>query len=117
VTVPDTVRGLILLGLEEKFAKYAAYALHAIFSYPTSENWLPGLNSALPIHIARMGSTRWGKNWGTFERIEWVDDVEIYRVSTSQPRKRSRLTELPNTVFCVSRHMAFYSLNELIAEQ
>jgi len=88
VTVPDTVRGLILLGLDEQSAKYAAYALHAIFSYPTSENWLPELNSALPIHIARMGSTRWGKNWGTFERLEWVDDVEIDRFFVDNEDKK-----------------------------
>jgi hypothetical protein len=77
VTVPDTVRGLVLLGLDEKNSKYAAYALHTIFSYPTSEKWLPAIDTTLPIHVAKMGKTRWGKNWGSFERIDWVDDVEI----------------------------------------
>jgi hypothetical protein len=70
----------VLLGLNEKNAKYAAYVLHGIFSYPTSENWLPTTTS---IHIARMSKTRWGKNWGSFERIEWVDDVEIDEVRTT----------------------------------
>lgn len=78
--VPDTTRGLVLLGLDEKNAKYAAYALHAVFSYPTSEKWLPELNSTLPIHVANMGKTRWGRNWGSYERIDWVDDVEIDKV-------------------------------------
>ncbi|KIM76980.1 hypothetical protein PILCRDRAFT_825736 [Piloderma croceum F 1598] len=77
VTVPDTERGLALLGLDEKKSKYAAYALHTVFSYPTSEKWMPSMDTALPIHIANMGKTRWGKNWGSFDRIDWVDDVEI----------------------------------------
>ena len=80
VSVPDTVRGLVLLGLPERYANYAAYALHAVFSYPTSDNWLPGLSKAMPIHIAKMDRTCWGKNWGTYERIDWVDDVEIDEV-------------------------------------
>jgi hypothetical protein len=29
-----------------------------------------------------MGKTRWGKNWGSFERVEWIDDVQIDDVST-----------------------------------
>jgi hypothetical protein len=80
VVVPDTVRGLVLLGLDEKNATYAAYALHAVFSYSTSEKLLPDLSKSLPIHVANMGKTRWGKNWGSFERIDWVDDVEIDKV-------------------------------------
>jgi hypothetical protein len=24
-----------------------------------------------------MNNTRWGKNWGTFERIDWCDDIDI----------------------------------------
>jgi hypothetical protein len=81
VTIPNTVRGLLLLGLDEKNSKYAAYALHTVFSYPTSEKWLPALDTTLPIHVSNMGKTRWGKRWGSFERIEWVDDVEIDEVS------------------------------------
>ena len=77
---PETVRGLVLLGLDEKIANYAAYALHSIFSYSTSENWIPSFNSDLPINVARMGRTRWGRNWGTFQRVELVDDVEIDQV-------------------------------------
>jgi hypothetical protein len=80
VKVSDTIRGLILLGLDEKNAKYAAYALHVVFAYPTSDKWLPVLDMKLPINIARMGRTSWGRNWGNFERINWVDDVEIDKV-------------------------------------
>ena len=80
MSVPDTVRGLVLLGLEETKAKCAAYVLHGIFSYPTSEKLLPKMDTTLPIHVANMGKTRWGKNWGSFERIDWVDDVDIDKV-------------------------------------
>ena len=86
VTIPDTERGLTLLGLDEKQSKYAAYALHTVFSYPTSEKWMPTIDTSLPIHIANMGKTRWGKNWGSFDRIDWVDDVEIDEVSSSSSR-------------------------------
>jgi hypothetical protein len=77
---------LVLLGLNEKNAKYAAYALHGVFSYPTSGKLFPGLDTKLPIHIERMGKTRWGRNWGTFERIDWVDDVEIDKVRVAATR-------------------------------
>ena len=83
VKVPDTIRGLILLGLDSQNAKYAAYALHAMFSYPTSDKWLPSFGLDLPIQIARMGRTSWGRNWGNFERVEWIDDVEIENVRAS----------------------------------
>ena len=53
--VADTVRGLVL---DEKNATYAAYTLHAVFSYSTSDDWLPHLYKALPIHVANMGRTR-----------------------------------------------------------
>lgn len=33
VTVADTIKGLIVLGLDETNSKYAAYALHAVFRY------------------------------------------------------------------------------------
>ncbi|KAF8578126.1 hypothetical protein K439DRAFT_1362995 [Ramaria rubella] len=82
VNVQDTIRGLILLGMDEKNAKYAAYALHGVFTYPTSEGWLPVLSTALPIHATNMGRTRWGRNWGTYERIDWIDDVEVDKVGT-----------------------------------
>jgi hypothetical protein len=79
------MRGLILLGLDEKKAKYAAYALHLVFAYPTSDKWLPMLGMNLPIHVARMGTTSWGRNWGSYERIEWIDDVEIDKVGVFPP--------------------------------
>ena len=85
VAVADTVRGLELLGLDEKSAKYVAYALHTVFSYATSDKWFPRLDTTMPIHVARMSKTRWGKNWGSFERIDWVDDVEIDKVSVGAP--------------------------------
>lgn len=80
VCVSDTIRGLVLLGLDEKNATYAAYVLHTVFSYSTSDSWLPSVNTSLPIHVNKMANTRWGKNWGNFERFEWVDDVEIDKV-------------------------------------
>ena len=83
VKVSDTIRGLILLGLGNQNAKYAAYALHAMFAYATSEKWLPNFGLDLPIYIARMGRTSWGRNWGSFERVEWIEDIEIENVRAS----------------------------------
>lgn len=98
----DTVRGLIVLGLDETNARYASYALHAVFrcvpllpsscycdivvseylcvvvtSYPTSESWIPSTDTTVPIHINKMKNTRWGKNWGSYERIDWCSDMDI----------------------------------------
>ncbi|KAF7982600.1 hypothetical protein HWV62_27626 [Athelia sp. TMB] len=77
VGIPDTTKGLVLLGLDESTAGYAAIALHGIFSYPTSDSWVPHPDKTMPIHVANMHKTRWGKNWGNFERLDWVDDVNI----------------------------------------
>ncbi|KAK7451190.1 hypothetical protein VKT23_012522 [Stygiomarasmius scandens] len=76
VNVADTTKGLIVLGLDEKNAKYAAYALHAIFSYPTGDTWVP-TDTTLPINVNNMNRTRWGKNWGQYDRVDWVQDVDI----------------------------------------
>lgn len=27
-----------------------------------------------------MSKTRWGKNWGSFERVEWVNDRDLNEV-------------------------------------
>lgn len=56
-------------------------ALHTVFSYPTSESWVPGLDKTMPIRVANMHNTRWGRNWGNFERLDWVDDVQMDDVS------------------------------------
>ncbi|EIM82825.1 uncharacterized protein STEHIDRAFT_102234 [Stereum hirsutum FP-91666 SS1] len=77
VHLEDTVRGLIVLGLDEKNARYAAYALHAVFSYPTSESWIPARDMTVPIRINKMKDTRWGKNWGSYERIDWCSDMDV----------------------------------------
>lgn len=77
VSFDDTVRGLIVLGLEDKYARYAAYALHTVFSYPTSDSWIPSADFNLPIRVNKMSNTRWGKNWGSYERIEWCQDIDI----------------------------------------
>ncbi|KAK0222178.1 hypothetical protein IW262DRAFT_1296755 [Armillaria fumosa] len=78
VSFDDTVRGLIVLGLEDKYARYAAYALHTVFSYPTSDSWIPSADFSLPIRVNHMNNTRWGKNWGSYsERIEWCQDIDI----------------------------------------
>ncbi|KAJ3811860.1 hypothetical protein F5876DRAFT_75431 [Lentinula aff. lateritia] len=76
VTVSDTIKGLIVLGLDETNSKYAAYVLHGIFSFPTGTSWVP-TDTNLPITISNMTRTRWGKNWGQYDRIEWVQDVDI----------------------------------------
>ncbi|KAJ6546714.1 hypothetical protein DFH09DRAFT_1281827 [Mycena vulgaris] len=77
VQVQDTINGLIVLGLAPKSATYAAYALHGAFSYSTSDSWIPSKDTALPIHIDKMNDTRWGKNWGSFDRIEWCSDMDV----------------------------------------
>ncbi|KAJ7699300.1 hypothetical protein B0H17DRAFT_306718 [Mycena rosella] len=77
VRFDDTVKGLIVLGLEEKNARYAAYALHGAFSYSTSDSWIPARDTSLPINVSRLNNTRWGKNWGSFDRIEWCSDLDI----------------------------------------
>ncbi|KAJ3746581.1 hypothetical protein DFH05DRAFT_963567 [Lentinula detonsa] len=76
VTVSDTIKGLIVLGLDEKNSKYAAYALHGIFSFPTGTSWVP-TDTNLPITVSNMSRTRWGKNWGQYDRMDWVQDVDI----------------------------------------
>ncbi|KAJ7187260.1 hypothetical protein C8R46DRAFT_1059291 [Mycena filopes] len=77
VQVQDTITGLIVLGLSEKSATYGAYVLHGVFSYSTSESWIPSKDTALPIHVDKMGDTRWGKNWGSFDRMEWCSDMDV----------------------------------------
>lgn len=106
ILVPDTVRGLMLLGLPAKIATYAAYALHTAFSYSTSDSWIPALGTSLPIRVSKMGGTRWGKNWGNFERVDWVSDVEIDKASTVHSLFPARLTISPCTVLCVSANFA-----------
>ncbi|KAJ3764452.1 hypothetical protein EV360DRAFT_77397 [Lentinula raphanica] len=76
VTVSDTIKGLIVLGLDPKNSKYAAYVLHGIFSFPTGTSWVP-TDTNLPITVSNMSRTRWGKNWGHYDRMEWVQDVDI----------------------------------------
>ncbi|KAI0317608.1 hypothetical protein OF83DRAFT_1058384 [Amylostereum chailletii] len=78
VNFADTQRGFTLLGLEEKYAKIAAYALHTTFSYSTSDSWfsIPDRNT-LPIKISNLPKTRWGKNWGNYERVDWVSDTDV----------------------------------------
>ncbi|KIK68344.1 hypothetical protein GYMLUDRAFT_80817 [Collybiopsis luxurians FD-317 M1] len=76
VTVSDTIKGLVVMGLDEKNSTYAAYALHAIFSFPTGTSWIP-TDTNLPITISNMSRTRWGRNWGQYDRMEWVQDVDI----------------------------------------
>ncbi|KAJ7699635.1 hypothetical protein B0H17DRAFT_1049098 [Mycena rosella] len=77
VCVADTIKGLVVLGLEETNARYAAYALHTAFSYSTSDSWIPNRDTSLPINVSKMNNTRWGKNWGSFDRIEWCSDLDI----------------------------------------
>ncbi|KAK0460021.1 uncharacterized protein EV420DRAFT_246831 [Desarmillaria tabescens] len=84
VSLDDTIRGLIVLGLEDKYARYAGYALHAVFSYPTSDSWIPSADINLPIHVNKMSNTRWGRNWGSYERVEWCQDIDIEQFFTNE---------------------------------
>ncbi|KIY73885.1 hypothetical protein CYLTODRAFT_428152 [Cylindrobasidium torrendii FP15055 ss-10] len=80
VKFEDTKKGFTILGLEEQYAKMAAYALHTTFSFSTSETWDPrssALAPDMPIRIEKMPQTRWGKNWGNYERIDWVSDADV----------------------------------------
>ncbi|KAJ7893994.1 hypothetical protein B0H13DRAFT_2276565, partial [Mycena leptocephala] len=80
VKFSDTQKGFTLLGLDEKHAKIAAYALHSTFSFSTSNTWNPkasALSADMPIHIDKMSQTRWGKNWGNFERVDWTSDTDV----------------------------------------
>ncbi|KAL1746775.1 hypothetical protein HDZ31DRAFT_33432 [Schizophyllum fasciatum] len=90
VNLNDTVKGLIVLGLDHKYATYAAYALHTIFSYSTSDSWVPSMDTSLPIHVNKMNNTRWGKNWGTYERMDWCNDIEVETFfQTADPKEAS----------------------------
>ncbi|KAG7444148.1 uncharacterized protein BT62DRAFT_900581 [Guyanagaster necrorhizus] len=89
VSLDDTIRGLIVLGLEDKYARYAGYALHTVFSYPTSDSWMPSANINLPIHVNKLSNTPWGRNWGSYERIEWCQDIDteqffMYALTTNE---------------------------------
>lgn len=51
-------------------------------SYSTSSSWVPSVDTkTMPIHVEKMSNTRWGKNWGTYERMDWCQDVDIDTVS------------------------------------
>ncbi|KAL0581767.1 hypothetical protein V5O48_000244 [Marasmius crinis-equi] len=85
VKMTDTQKGFVALGLEDRYAKIAAWALHSTFSYPTSESWnptsllSPSSGYEFPIKVENMDKTKWGKNWGNFERVEWVKDADVER--------------------------------------
>ena len=83
VKLEDTRKGLISLGLQDDYANYAAYALHLIFSFSTSNSWIPSLDRTLSVNISKMNNTRWGKNWGTYERVSWCFDINIETVGVS----------------------------------
>ncbi|KAK7028503.1 Caleosin domain-containing protein [Favolaschia claudopus] len=78
VELADTQRGFALLGLKEQYAKIAAYALHSTFTYSTADAWLTIPNtSTLPVKIDNISNTRWGRNWGNYQRVDWVNDADI----------------------------------------
>ncbi|KAF8588716.1 hypothetical protein K439DRAFT_1629524 [Ramaria rubella] len=58
-----------------------AYVLHGVFWYPTSEKWLPAFDMSLPIYVARIRCSRWGRNWGKFERLGRVDLAQIDKLT------------------------------------
>ncbi|KAJ7196975.1 hypothetical protein GGX14DRAFT_671435 [Mycena pura] len=98
VHVQDTINGLIVLGLAEKSATYAAYALHGVFSYSTSDSWIPSKDTALPIHIDKMNDTRWGRNWGNFDRIEWCSDMDVETFFETAGEEASTLEKWQKTI-------------------
>jgi len=98
VHVQDTIDGLIVLGLAEKSATYAAYALHGVFSYSTSDSWIPSKDTALPIHIDKMNDTRWGRNWGNFDRIEWCSDMDVETFFDTAGEEASTLEKWKKTI-------------------
>jgi hypothetical protein len=51
-------------------------------SFPTGTSWIP-TDINLPITVSNMSRTRWGKNWGQYDRMEWVQDVDINEVCCS----------------------------------
>jgi len=78
VNFADTQRGFALLGLKENHAKIAAYALHSTFTYSTADAWLTIPNtSTLPVKIDNISNTRWGRNWGNYQRVDWVSDADV----------------------------------------
>ncbi|KAJ7133660.1 hypothetical protein C8R43DRAFT_956505 [Mycena crocata] len=78
VKFADTQRGFTLLGLKENHAKIAAYALHSTFTYSTADAWLTIPNtSTMPVKIDNISNTRWGRNWGNYERVDWVSDTDL----------------------------------------
>ncbi|KAF8184065.1 hypothetical protein K438DRAFT_1937357 [Mycena galopus ATCC 62051] len=78
VNLADTQRGFALLGLKENYAKIAAYALHSTFTYSTADAWLTiPSTSTMPVKIDNISNTRWGRNWGNYERVDWVSDADV----------------------------------------
>ncbi|KAF7340769.1 Caleosin domain-containing protein [Mycena sanguinolenta] len=86
VNVADTQRGFVLLGLSNSYAAIMAYALHSTFSYSTAESWIPNV-STMPIKIDNISKTLWGRNWGNYERMDWVSDAGIARFFGLRPRR------------------------------
>ncbi|KAL0057088.1 hypothetical protein AAF712_016288 [Marasmius tenuissimus] len=92
VNMTDTQKGFVALGLEDRYAKIAAWALHSTFSYPTSESWNPTSlihpksGYEFPVRVENMDKTKWGRNWGNFERVEWVKDADVERFFGLQER-------------------------------
>jgi hypothetical protein len=38
----------------------------------------------MPVKIDNISNTRWGKNWGNYERVDWVSDTDVETVSGVQ---------------------------------
>ena len=86
----DTQSGLVLLGLSPAAATTAALLLHTLFSYPTSDAWIPAFDTSLPVHIKNMSRTRLGANWGSFSRVHWVKDANLIDEVGENPYMRCR---------------------------
>ncbi|VDC02218.1 unnamed protein product [Peniophora sp. CBMAI 1063] len=77
VNFDDTQKGFVLLGLPEKQARIAAYALHTTFTYSTADSWLSLPGKQMLVQIDNIHKTRWGRNWGSYERVDWVSDTDV----------------------------------------
>ncbi|KZV65252.1 hypothetical protein PENSPDRAFT_587151 [Peniophora sp. CONT] len=87
VNFDDTQKGFVLLGLPEQQARTAAYAMHTTFTYSTADSWLSIPGKQMLVQIDNIHKTRWGRNWGSYERVDWVSDADIDTFFGTRPRE------------------------------
>ena len=37
------------------------------------------------VQVDNIHKTRWGRNWGSYERVDWVSDTDVETVSATYP--------------------------------